>query len=130
MAKLSKKILITRHKPVLLKFQLFTWLSNSTAQAMALARVKPEVLETMPESLSHFSLVTCLATKLWVDLMVGKSAILLKKQNDNRLNLIELNIFTRVNSKWQNMCKADYMASKNVILIKDLFDFSDLLTKI
>ena len=55
-----------------------TWLSNETAQAMALARVKPEVLETIPESLSHFSLVTCLATKLWVDLMSGNSAMALQ----------------------------------------------------
>merc|ERR1712108_10331 len=48
------------------------WLSNSTAQAMALANVNWEVLETMPASLSHFSLVTCLATKECLDLISGK----------------------------------------------------------
>jgi len=63
-----------------------TWLSNSTAQAMALARVKPEVLLTIPLSLSHFSLVTCLATKLWVDLILGNSAMALKGNNVSRFS--------------------------------------------
>merc|ERR1719226_246041 len=47
------------------------WLSNSTAQAIALANVNPEVLVTIPESLSHFSLVTCLATKECLDWIFG-----------------------------------------------------------
>ena len=59
-------------------FYELTWLSNSTAQAIALAKVNPDVLETIPDNLSHFSLVTCLATKLWVDLMFGNSAMFLQ----------------------------------------------------
>ena len=35
-------------------------------------RVNPEVLVLMPPSLAHFSGVTCLATREWVDLMLGK----------------------------------------------------------
>merc|ERR1712110_214024 len=52
------------------------WLSNSTAQAIALANVNPEVAVTIPLNLSHLSLVTCLATKECLDLMLGNSAIL------------------------------------------------------
>ena len=50
------------------------WLSNWTAHAMALARVKPEVFVVIPLSLSHFSLVTCFATRECFDWMVGNGA--------------------------------------------------------
>ena len=43
------------------------------AQAQAWAMVKPHVLVLMSFTLSHLSLVTCLATKEWVDLMTGNS---------------------------------------------------------
>ena len=48
-----------------------TW----TAQAMALARVKPEVAVWTLLSLSQMGLVTYLATREWVDLISGKSAM-------------------------------------------------------
>ena len=48
------------------------WLSNWTAQAMALARVNPEVAVTAPDSFSHRGWVTYLATRECLDLISGK----------------------------------------------------------
>ena len=42
-------------------------------KCLTFARVNPDVSVFNSPSLSHFSLVTCLATKLCVDLMVGNS---------------------------------------------------------
>merc|ERR1719319_646183 len=49
--------------------------SKSTAQAMALAKVKPEVAVTWSPNLAHFLAVTCLAVKERVDLISGKGAM-------------------------------------------------------
>jgi len=51
------------------------WLSNSTAQAIAWIRVKPEVLVSMPFNLSQLVLSTCLATKECFDLISGNGPL-------------------------------------------------------
>ena len=50
------------------------WLLNSTAQAMALARVKPEVAVLALLSFSHRGSVTYLATRECLDLISGKAS--------------------------------------------------------
>ena len=49
------------------------WLSNWMAHSQQDFKVQPEVFVLMLFSLSHFSLVTCFATREWVDLMTGNS---------------------------------------------------------
>ena len=51
------------------KYHTLTW-----------ARVNPEVAVLCSASFSHFSGVTCLATKLWVDLISGKGAAFNKEE--------------------------------------------------
>ena len=50
------------------------WLSNSTAQAIALAREKSEVMVRARLSLAHSGSVTYLATKECLDLISGKGS--------------------------------------------------------
>ena len=51
------------------------WSLNSTAQAMAWARVNPEVLVLMSASFSHVSGDRCFATKLLAERMVGNGGV-------------------------------------------------------
>ena len=56
-------------------FIIPTWLSNSTAQAIAWMRVNPEVLVLIPFSFSHLSLVTWEATRECLDWMLGNGPL-------------------------------------------------------
>ena len=78
------------------KYHTLTW-----------ARVNPEVAVLCSASFSHFSGVTCLATKLWVDLISGKGAAFNKEEKSSgHLSLIPIT--------WRRffMCASIYCTKK------------------
>ena len=51
-----------------------SYLGHIIKNLLTCLRVNPDVAVLCSANFSHFSLVTCLATKLWVDLISGKGS--------------------------------------------------------
>ena len=56
-----------------------SYLGHVIKNLLTCLRVNPDVAVLCSANFSHFSLVTCLATKLWVDLISGKGSAQVKQ---------------------------------------------------